>query len=132
MTMIMTDEMIMNDDDYRNCDDHHGSASSAVKSSFSSFTRHHTSSSSATTHGNLRRFTERNTRRPVIISFSLKETRKNIIKYLKIMKKWPKLGTRSHPPSKINTQQTLATSFIDYLFKSASRKPRTSPNKFAV
>ena len=101
MTMIMTDEMIMIDDDYRNCDDHHGSASSAVKSSFSSFARHHTSSSSATTHGNLRRFTERNTLRPVIISFSLKETRKNIIKYLKIMKKWPKLGTRSHPPSSI-------------------------------
>ena len=95
----MMDVMIMIDDHYRNRDDHYGSASSAVKSSFSSFARHHTSSSSATTHGNLRRFTERNTLRPVILSFSLKETRKNIIKYLKIMKKWPKLGTRSHPPS---------------------------------
>ena len=100
MTMIMTDEMIMIDDDYRNCDYHHGSASSAVKSSFSSFARHHTSSSSsATTHGNLRRSTERNTLRPVIISFSFKETRKNIINYQKIMKNWPKSCTRSHPPS---------------------------------
>ena len=118
MTMIMTDEMIMIDDDYRNCDDHHGSASSAVKSSFSSFARHHTSSSSATTHGNLRRFTERNTLRPVIISFSLKETRKNIIKYLKIMKKWPKLGTRSHPPSK----------FLMKILRNCSIFSRKTPN----
>ena len=87
--MIMTDEMIMIDDDYRNCDDHHGSASSAVKSSFSSFARHHASSSSATTHGNLRRFTERNTPRPVILSFFIKEARKIYPrKHKKVAKLW--------------------------------------------
>ena len=101
MTKTMMDAWIMNDDDDRNRDDHvvHRSTSSTVNSSSLIIIFSVSSFAFALVDCENIVFTERNTLRPVILSFSLNETRKNIIKYLKNMEKLPKFGPRSHPPS---------------------------------